>query len=141
MHCWGSHGLVLVPWISCTLWSGSTAEQPRSRRGATAEPSRRMLWLSMADSLDIWESGNPGIWKSGNLESPQIGKVEILRMQICSAQNVGKVWISREKNSWPHLVANFSMGRKHATKYYFVCLFSLVGQWAPFTPFGKKNMQ
>ena len=59
----------------------------------------------MADSLDIWESGNPGIWKSGNLESPKIGKMEILRMQICSAQkNVGKVWIIRKKPLGPHVV-------------------------------------
>ena len=41
-------------------------------------------------------------------------------MQIRSAQNVGKVWISRKKSSWPHLgqsQVHFSMGRtnpKHA---------------------------
>ena len=27
----------------------------------------------------------------------QIPKIEILKIQICSAQNVGKVWISRKK--------------------------------------------
>ena len=26
----GSHGVALVPGISCTLWSGSTAEPPRT---------------------------------------------------------------------------------------------------------------
>ena len=118
-------------------------EQPRSRRGATAEPSRRMLWLSMADSLDIWESGNPGIWKSGNLESQKIGKIEIIRMQILSAQNVGKVWISRKKSSWPHLVPFqvFFPWTGKMQKMYRFCIFSLVGQWALFTWFGAKNRE
>ena len=38
-----------------------------------------------------------------------------LKIQIRSAQNVGKVWISRKKSSWPHLgpsQAIFSMDPK-----------------------------
>ena len=72
----------------------------RERRGATAELSRRMLWLSLADSLEIWESGNPGIWKSG---VPQKQKMQIIRMQIRSAPNVGKVQSSRTKKPGPKL--------------------------------------
>ena len=49
--------------------------------------------------------GGSGVWKSGNLETwgpgnPEIwvpkNKKSILKIQIRSAQNVGKVWISRK---------------------------------------------
>ena len=43
-----------------------------------------------------------GVWKSGDLEIQKFGvqkmeKIQILKIQIRSARNVGKVWISREK--------------------------------------------
>ena len=70
-------------------------------------------------NLEIWGPGNLGIWKSGDLEVQKCGvqksKKIVLKVQICSAQNVGKVWISRKKSSWPHLgpsEAIFSMDRK-----------------------------
>ena len=54
-------------------------------------------------------------------------------MQIRSAQNVGKVWISRNKNPpgpiWGHL-RPFTGKNKNMLKKY---LFSLVGQWALLT--------
>ena len=78
---WGSHGIVLVLWISPTLWSGSAAEPPRSHRTATAEE-----WSSRSKSaqawprprsgnLEIWGPGNPEIWdpkheKSKNSQNP-----------------------------------------------------------------------
>ena len=37
------------------------------------------------------------IWKSWNLKSEKIPKIQILKIQIRSAQSVGKVWISRKK--------------------------------------------
>ena len=43
-------------------------------------------------------------------------KIKILKIQIRSAKNVGKVWISREKSSRPYLgpsEAIFSIGRKN----------------------------
>ena len=40
--------------------------------------------------MEIWGPGNPEIW------GPKIEKIKILKIQIRSAQNVGKVWISRE---------------------------------------------
>ena len=61
------------------------------------------------------------IWGPGNSES-RVQKNQnnkILKIQIHSAQNVGKVWISRKKSSWPHLKpsqAIFSMDRKNAKK-------------------------
>ena len=47
-------------------------------------------------------SGGGGVWKSGNLEIQKFGvqkikKIKILKIQIRSAKNVGKVWISRKK--------------------------------------------
>ena len=52
------------------------------------------LWLT-ALNLEIWESGNPGIWKSGIHKIP---KMNVLRMQNRTAQNVSKVLISRNRN-------------------------------------------
>ena len=46
--------------------------------------------------------GGGGVWKSGDLEIQKCGvqkikKIKILKIQIRSAQNVSKVWISRKK--------------------------------------------
>ena len=53
-------------------------------------------------NLEIWEFGDLGIWRPGDLEFQKFGvqkirKIKILKIQIPSAQNVGKVWISRRK--------------------------------------------
>ena len=63
------------------------------------------IWESV--NPEIWKSGNPefwnleiwkfGTWKSGNLGSDKIPKIKFLKIKIRSAQNVGKVWISRKK--------------------------------------------
>ena len=68
------------------------------------------VWKS--GNLEIWEFGDLGIWgfgtwKSRNLEiwgpgNPEIwdptnGKIQIIKIKIRSAKNVGKVWISRNK--------------------------------------------
>ena len=55
----------------------------------------------------FWKPGNPDFGKSGNPDFWDLGiqkfgvqkmeKIKILKIQICSAQNVGKVWISRKK--------------------------------------------
>ena len=47
-------------------------------------------------------SSGGGVWKSGNLEIWEFGvqkikKIKILKIQIRSAENVGKVGISRKK--------------------------------------------
>ena len=61
----------------------------RSCRGAAAEPCPGYLWLTAL---------NLGIQESGNLESKKEPKMKILRIQIRSAQNVGKVLLSRKQN-------------------------------------------
>merc|ERR1711938_44611 len=43
------------------------------------------------------EIQNFGTWKSRNLGSKKMKKIKILKIQICSAQNVGKAWISQKK--------------------------------------------
>ena len=88
--------------------------------------------------MEIWGPGNPEIWRFGELEIQKFGVQQIkqiknLKIQIRSAQNVGKVWISRKKSSRPYLgpsEAIFSIDRKNQKNIVF-CLFSLVGQWAP----------
>ena len=78
----------------------------RSHRWGTAKLPRRVLWLSLADSLEF---GNLGIYKSRNLEIWESGikqvkrKMRTSRMQIRPARNVGKVLISREQTSRHHL--------------------------------------
>ena len=85
------------------------------------------VWKS--GNLEIWEFGDLRTWKSRNLEiwgpgnpemwGPKNQKNKILKIQIRSAQNVGKVWISRKKSSWPYLgpsEAIFSIGRKNQKK-------------------------
>ena len=42
----------------------------RGHGGATAEPCAGYLWLT-ALNLEIQESGNPGIWKSGIQKNPK----------------------------------------------------------------------
>ena len=87
-----------------------------------------------AFNLGIQESGNPEIW------DPKMKKIQILKIKIRVAQNVGKVWISRKK----HLPAPFGAISGHVfhgpEKYkkdmQKFCLFSLVGQRALFTRFG-----
>ena len=68
LHWWGSHGIVLVPWISPTLWCRAVAKLPRSRA-----PS--YLWLTA--KLEIQESGNLKIQESGNLGIQEFGNLGI----------------------------------------------------------------
>ena len=88
-----------------------------------------------------WGPGNPEIWRSGDLEIQKFGvqkfkNIKFLRIQIRSAQNVGKVWISRKKillALFGAIQGHFLHGPEKSPKF---CLFSLVGQWALFTRFG-----
>ena len=74
---------------------------------ASAVSGNLGTWKSW--NLEIWEfgdlgPGNPeilrsGAWKSRNLGSKQNNNIRILKIRICSAQNVGKVWITRKKSS------------------------------------------
>ena len=65
-----------------------------------------------------------------------MSKMKILKIQICSAQNVGKVWINRKKTSrgpFGAIPGIFPMDRNNPKNVKQKCLFSLVGQWALFT--------
>ena len=73
---------------------------------------------------DFWRVGNevcralgPEVYWSRNFGPKKIQKIQkILKIKIRSAQNVGKVWISRKKSSWPHLGPSgpiFCVGRKN----------------------------
>ena len=75
-------------------------------------PASGNLGTWKSGNLEIWEFGDLGTWKSGNLEIWGPGNLGIrgptnqkknLKIQIRSAQNVGKVSISRKKYSWPDL--------------------------------------
>ena len=88
-------------------------------------------------------------WKSGDLEMQKYGvqkskKINMLKIQIRSAQNVGKVWISRKKSSRPHLgpsQAIFSMDRKNAKTAQKLPIF-LGGPISPlFTHFGSLTIR
>ena len=81
-------------------------------------------------------------WKSGDLEIQKFGaqkiiKIEILKIHIRSAQNVGKVWVRRKKNLegpiWGHLRVFFPWtGKIQKYRFYLTnrnnsfCVF-----WAP----------
>jgi len=85
---------------------------PGPKPGPKKGPSPGPSW-AQARFLEIWKFGN---WKSGKLRSKKIQKITILKIKIRSAQNVGKVWISRKKSSWPHLGPSgpiFCVGREN----------------------------
>ena len=55
-----------------------------------------------SEGSSVGVGGGGGVWKSGDLKIQKFGvqkmeKIKILKIQIRSAQNVGKVWISRKK--------------------------------------------
>ena len=73
--------------------------RPSAAAEAEAAASGNLgTWKS--GNLEIWGPGNPEIWRSGDLEIQKLGVQQIkknIKIQIRSAQNVGKVWISRKK--------------------------------------------
>ena len=79
-------------------------------------------------------SGGGGGGGSGGVQ--KIKKIQIPKIQIRSAQNVGKVWISRKKSSRPYLgpsEAIFSIGRKNAKNVKKLSIF-LGGPMGPHSP-------
>ena len=77
---------------SCEAWHLPT----RGWAGGPPGPSQPKPGPSLAQArfLEIWKSGT---WKSGNLGSNKFPQNNF-KIEIRSAQNVGKVWISRKKN-------------------------------------------
>ena len=79
---------------------GSESSSGAGGGGGVWKSGNLEIWES--GHLEIWGLGNPEIWRSGDLEIQKfvvqkMGKMKILKIQIRSAQNVGKVWISRKK--------------------------------------------
>ena len=151
---------ILVPKKTESLRGGASQKLSEGARGAAGPPSgglggwkpprnSRGFGGRQPPSKDNFSAQGPSpaqarFWKSGNLEIQKFGvqkmeKIKILKIQIRSAPNVGKVWISKTKLSWPHVgpfQVNFSMDRKNTKKIYNFCLFPLVVQWLLFTLFG-----
>ena len=85
---------------------GSESPSGGANAGGFWKSGNLGTWKS--GNLEIWGRGNPGIRSSGDLEIQKFGVrkikiMKILKIQIHSAQDVGKVWISRGNSSWPHL--------------------------------------
>ena len=82
-------------------------------------------WPSTGGRRNIatkWMRPGPGIWKSGKFEIQKITKIQNLEIKIRSAQNVGKVWISRKKQlpaPFGAIWGNFSMGRKKCRNFAY----------------------
>ena len=115
------------------------AAQARAHAGPKPGPKPGPSRAQAGPRPDFWKFGNLG---PGNLEiwdPTKIKKIKILKIKIRSAQNVGKVWISRNKNPpgpiLGHLGPFFAWAGKIEKMPKF-CLFSLVGPWALFTRFG-----
>ena len=80
--------------------------------------------------------GGPTWGPSQKFGTQKIKKIKILKINIRSAQNVGKVWISRKKSSWAHLGPSgpiFCVGRKNRKNAEILPIF-LGGPMGPIHP-------
>ena len=82
----------------------------------------RVRPAAASGNLGTWKSGNLEIWGPGNpaIWGPKNKNIKIMKIEIRSAQNVGKVWISREKNlpaPFGALWAQFLRGPEKSKKY------------------------
>ena len=82
---------------------------------------------------------SPGL-SPAQVGSPKNQKIKNLKIKICYAQNVGKVWISRKKSSpgppgpiWDHLGPFFCVGRKNPKIAQILPIF-LGGPMGPIHP-------
>ena len=76
----------------------------RPTRGAPRPEAQARPKAQARPRPDFWKFWKSGTWKFG---IQKYKKIKILKIQIRSAQNVGKVWISRKKN----LPAPFGVSR------------------------------
>ena len=91
--------------LATDLIPGCVGRGVKLRSESSSGANAGGVWKS--GNLEIWEFGDLGTWKSRNSEiwgtgnpeiwGPQNQKMKILKIQIRSAQNVGKVWISMKQ--------------------------------------------
>ena len=107
--CYPERGTIITARaLAAYLIPGCVGRGVRLGSESSSGGSTDGVWKS--GNLEIWESGNLEIWEPGNPETLRSGDLEIqkfwvqkikkskiLKIQICSAQNVGKVWISTKK--------------------------------------------
>ena len=101
------------------IWVPARA-QARAQAGPKPGPSRAQA--------------GPKVGPSQKFGTQKIKKVKIFKIKIRSAQNVGKVWISRKKSSWPHLGPSrpiFCVGRKNKKIALFSLIFAILPVWGP----------
>ena len=94
--------------------------------------------MARCRDLHFEKFGFLGTRKSGKLESKKIPKIKIVKIEIGSAQNVGKVFYAGKKRPRPIWgpPGQFFAWAGKIQKLPKFCLFSLVGPWALFTRFG-----
>ena len=90
--------MYLIP--GCVGRGVRLGSESSSATGGVWKPGNLEIWNF--GNLEIWGPGNPEILRFGDLEIQKFGirnikKIKSLKIQIRSAQNVGKVWISRKK--------------------------------------------
>ena len=115
MHC----SLLYPGWKHRRMYHIPVAEEILQQNGwAHVGPK----WVDPRGVGPRWAQVGPS-QKFGTQKNP---KIKILKIQIRSAQNVGKVWISRKKSSWPHLGPSgpiFCVGPKNAKNVKILPIF------------------
>ena len=81
----------------------------------------------------------PSWAQARNLGPKKIQKIKILKIKICVAQNVDKVWISRKNQllaPFGAISGKFFHGPENAKNCKTIAYFPWRAQWALFTRFG-----
>ena len=96
-----------------------------AQAGAKLGPSRAQVG-GPKPGPSCAQVGGPKLGPSQKCGTQKNQKNKILKIKIRSAQNVGKVWISRKKSSWAHLGPSgpiFCVGRKNSKKTKILPIF------------------
>ena len=106
------------------------AQGPSPAQGP-ALPARPPTRPHQVRNFEIQRFWNLGIWKFG---IPKKQNMNVLKIRIRSAQNVGKVWISRKTSSrapFGAIPGHFLHGPKKIQKMH---VFAYVPWWMPYFP-------
>ena len=80
--------------LPSTFWGEKNL---REKKQGGHHPGNTLYTDGRRNIATKWMRPGPGIWKSGTSEIQKITNIKITEIKIRSAQNVGKVWISRKK--------------------------------------------